>query len=404
MSLYKCTSCNELIQTTKARLSCASCTPRLTLCANCYVVQDYPPQHQADGDGSHEVELHRHSGFLPVPPPPPPRAQPVRSMSTSFRPSYGPPQRRPTAAGYSYSDVPPRKPPRPVKTENRNETEEAGGGATSPLPSGPPGPSRESSQQQSIEQTYQQQTQRTASGWTALLNEDMKPSRSLTRIVEELFDHLDPQGTGLLSPEVYSEYLEACGAPYNHNIWKASHAKTANVHGYDMADRELTDHFTAYSVDFALRPRTPPSSPISSPLDPLSYLPASQRNIISRFMPSSAPIPSLSGGQKPMLSLRGFSDLTLISILLNPSAAWTQLNRVIQAFSISAWKEWGDLPRDVLPLAPHQPEVERVRVLLEGARANAEREVDTVHARLKLEQKGRQNALDLLDDRVWVYR
>ncbi|KAL4800906.1 hypothetical protein BDV19DRAFT_352306 [Aspergillus venezuelensis] len=403
MSLYKCTSCNELIQTTKARLTCASCAPRLTLCANCYVVQDFPPPHQTDGDGSHEIELYRHSGFLPAPPPPPPRQQPVRSLSTSFAPSYGPPRRRPTVAGYS--DVPPRKPPRPVRPETRNEIEEVEAPARAPLPFRVPGPSQESSEQQSqrTEQTYQQQPHSDVSGWPVLLDESMRSSSSFTRMVEELFYHLDPQRTGFLGPEVYSDYLDVCGAPYDHNIWKASHAKSANMHGYDMADRELTDHFTSYSVDFALRPRTPPSTPVKSPLDPLSYLPASQRNTLSRFMPSSS-VPTLSGGQKPMLSLRGFSDLTLISILLNPSAAWSQLNRIIQAFQIPAYREWGDLPRDALPLAPHQPEVERVRVLLEGARANAQREIDAVHARLKLEQQGRQHALDLLDDRVWVYR
>lgn len=100
-----------------------------------------------------------------------------------------------------------------------------------------------------------------------------------------------------------------------------------------MADRELTDHFTAYSVDFALRPRTPPSTPISSPLDPLSYLPSNQRNALSRFMRSQSVTPtSLSGGQKPMLSHRGFTEHALYSVLLNPSAAWGQFNRVMQTF------------------------------------------------------------------------
>lgn len=70
LSLYRCTSCNELIQPTKARLSCASCAPRLTLCANCYVVQNYPLQHQENP--SHSILLHAKSGFIPIPPPPPP--------------------------------------------------------------------------------------------------------------------------------------------------------------------------------------------------------------------------------------------------------------------------------------------------------------------------------------------
>ncbi|KAL4778587.1 hypothetical protein BJX76DRAFT_342823 [Aspergillus varians] len=116
------------------------------------------------------------------------------------------------------------------------------------------------------------------------------------------------------------------------------------------------------------------------------------------------PPPTLSGGRKPMLSFRGFTQLTVCSILLDPSQDWIQLNRAIRTYRIPVWTEWGDIPREMIPLGPYQPEVERVRVLLEGARINAEEEVDALHARLKLEQRGRQYALDLIDDRGWVYR
>ncbi|KAL6236666.1 hypothetical protein BDW75DRAFT_229317 [Aspergillus navahoensis] len=377
MSLYKCTFCNEPIQPTRPRLSCASCIPRMTLCANCYVVQNYPPQHQ--DDESHSISLHIQSGFLPVPPPPPPRVQPVsRSLS-----AYAVPSRRPVSTANACSDVPPRKPPRPTKseTEIRSEVEDVERRPpTPPLRALDPEQQQRTPDQEPPE--YSKQPLPTARGWTPLLTEEMKPSPSFTRMMEELFQHLDPQRTGLLSPEVYSQYIEACGAPANHNIY-----------------RELTDHFTAYSVDFTLHPRTPPSTP--SPLNPLSYLPPSQRATLSPFMPQ---IPSVSGGQKPMLSLRGFTELSHISVLLNPSPAWGQLSRVIKAYRIPVWLEWGDLPRDMLPLGPYQPEVERVRVLLEGARANAEEELDALHARLKMEERGMQHALDLVDDRVWVYR
>lgn len=58
----------------------------------------------------------------------------------------------------------------------------------------------------------------------------------------------------------------------------------------------------------------------------------------------------------------------------------------------------------MFPLAPYQPEVERVRIMQEGARINAERELDAVKARLMLEKQGREAALDLIDDRRYVYR
>lgn len=68
MLLYKCTSCQEVIQCTKARLTCSTCSPPLTLCTNCYVVQDYPPQHP--DSASHSISVYQHSGYLPVPPSP----------------------------------------------------------------------------------------------------------------------------------------------------------------------------------------------------------------------------------------------------------------------------------------------------------------------------------------------
>ncbi|KAH1304613.1 hypothetical protein KXX16_001157 [Aspergillus fumigatus] len=230
----------------------------------------------------------------------------------------------------------------------------------------------------------------------------MKPSASFTRLINELFSHLDPQRTGYLSPEAVAKYVDVCGAPPSHNIWKTSRAKNPQ-YGYDMADRELADHFTAYGVDFALRQRTPPTTPVNYPVDPQSYLPAAQRSAMSPFMPAqSTSANSLSGGQKPMRSFRGWTDLTVCSVLQNPSASCAQLNRAMQAFQLPVWTEWGDIPRDMLPLALCQPEVERVRVLLEGARLNVEQEIDAVQAWLKLEARGGQNALDLLDDRVWV--
>ncbi|KAL4770750.1 hypothetical protein BDW60DRAFT_191930 [Aspergillus nidulans var. acristatus] len=390
MSLYKCTSCNEPIQSTRPRLSCASCTPRMTLCANCYVVGVYPSQHQ--DDESHSISMHIQSGFLPVPPPPPPRIQLVsRSLS-----AYGPPRRRPIPTTNTSSDVPPQMPPRPTKSEKeiRSEVEDSERGPPTPLPPRVVDPEHPQQLPRQDPPEYSELPLPTARGWTPLLTEEMKPSPSFTRVMGELFQHLDPQHTGFLSPEVYSQYIETCGAPPSYNIWKTSNTKS----GTDIADRELADHFAAYSVDFTLRPRTPHST---SSINPLSNLPFSQHATLFRFMPQ---VPSMSGGQKPMLSPQGFSDLSLISVLLNPSSAWSQLSRVIKAYRIPVWLEWGDLPRDMLPLGPYQPEVERVRVLLEGARANAEEELDAVHARLKMEERGAQHALDLLDDRVWVYR
>lgn len=121
-------------------------------------------------------------------------------------------------------------------------------------------------------------------------------------------------------------------------------------------------------------------------------------------MPPNGGIPSVSGGQKPMLSLHGYRELFVRSVLLNPSATWGQINRAMRHYRLPLWTRRGDVPRDMLPLAPFQPEVDRTQVMLEGARANAEREMDALQARLLIEKQGRQRALDLLDDHVYVYR
>ncbi|KAI9372956.1 hypothetical protein BJX61DRAFT_552506 [Aspergillus egyptiacus] len=372
MALFKCTLCDESIPPTKPRLSCASCLPRMTLCANCHLVGHYPPQHQ--DDASHEVSLHKYSGYLPVPPPPPPRPAPARSLSISI-----PPTRKPTRAA-PYSEVPPRKPPRPGQQPAQNESNDD----SAPVP-GPP--------EETPQTEPDPQPQRAPTGWTPLLNEDRRPSASFLRLADELFARLDPQHTGYLSPEVYSDYLDACGAPMHHNIWKSTLSQTP-LNSHDTADRDLTDHFTSFGVDFTLHPRRRSHSwSTTSRLNPLSY-----------FSPSRITMPSLSGGQKPMLSRRGWTDLTVCGMLINPSGAWAQLSRVMQQWRLPVWTEWGDLPREMLPLAPYGPEVERVRVLMEGARGTAEREMDAMRARMEMEGSGRRAALDLLDDRFWVYR
>lgn len=109
MLLYKCTSCQEVIQCTKARLTCSTCSPPLILCTNCHVVQDYPPQHP-DG-ASHSISVYQHSGYLPVPPSPPVRTQSVGGM---YQAAPALPRRRPVPA-VPDSEVPPRKPPRSTK-------------------------------------------------------------------------------------------------------------------------------------------------------------------------------------------------------------------------------------------------------------------------------------------------
>lgn len=115
-------------------------------------------------------------------------------------------------------------------------------------------------------------------------------------------------------------------------------------------------------------------------------------------------VPSVSGNQKPMLTLHGWTSLTICGALINPSGSWGDLNRAMRRYRLPLWSKWGDIPREMLPLAPYQREVERVRILQEGARIKAQQELDAMKTKLSFDKQARQATLDLFDDRRYVYR
>lgn len=90
--------------------------------------------------------------------------------------------------------------------------------------------------------------------------------------------------------------------------------------------------------------------------------------------------------------------------LINPSGSWSDLNRAMRHYRLPLWSKWGDIPREMLPLAPNQREVERVRILQEGARIKAQQELDAMKTKLRFDKQARQATLDLFDDRRYVYR
>lgn len=212
MLLYKCTSCQEVIEATKARLTCSTCSPPpIILCTNCYVVQDYPPQHP-DG-ASHSFSVYQHSGYLPVPPP---RVR-TQSIGGMYKAAPAPPQRRPVPT-VPDTEVPPRKPPRPSKQPEVEPEPGAGEQASIPLPPGSQQQGTEKDREQQQQQPQQPQQQYQPSGWTYFFNQDMKPTPCFSALIKEFFYHLDPKRTSLLSPETCSEYIDACGAALSHNI------------------------------------------------------------------------------------------------------------------------------------------------------------------------------------------
>ena len=105
-----------------------------------------------------------------------------------------------------------------------------------------------------------------------------------------------------------------------------------------------------------------------------------------------------------MITLQGFIDITTVEVLHDPSKGWIDLNRALQAYNLPIWKEKGDIPRNMLPEYPPQSVLDRVKVITEKARRDAEEKLAAKHAELALKQAGQQAAIDLIDDRRYVYR
>jgi hypothetical protein len=122
-------------------------------------------------------------------------------------------------------------PPRPTKSEKeiRSEVEDSEREPPTPLPPRVVDPEHPQQLPHQDPPEYSELPLPTARGWTPLLTEEMKPSPSFTRMMGELFQHLDPQHTGFLSPEVYSQYIEACGAPPSYNICQSNHPRSPKI-------------------------------------------------------------------------------------------------------------------------------------------------------------------------------
>ncbi len=105
----------------------------------------------------------------------------------------------------------------------------------------------------------------------------------------------------------------------------------------------------------------------------------------------------------PLLTLKGFIDITAVEVLSDPSKEWGNLQRALKKYRLSQFEGWLDLPRHVLPEYPDARMLQRVRKVSEFAKARDEQLLAATMAEMQLRKQGRQNALDLLDDRRYYY-
>ncbi|KAH7317333.1 hypothetical protein BKA65DRAFT_515772 [Rhexocercosporidium sp. MPI-PUGE-AT-0058] len=70
------------------------------------------------------------------------------------------------------------------------------------------------------------------------------------------------------------------------------------------------------------------------------------------------------------------------------------------------WREWGDVPRSMLPEVAPANLVRRIAIVTEQARAKSQKLIDASAAEAAIKAQGRENALRLLDPpgTRYVYR
>jgi hypothetical protein len=174
---------------------------------------------------------------------------------------------------------------------------------------------------------------------------------------------------------------------------------TFNASKETMADKALKIAYDVFSIEHILQPR------VQAPhVDPTGLTQTLRRTFGSAFNPSVFGSAGSASGPMPLLTRKGFIDIATIELLSDPSKHWGNMSRMLRKYNLPRYRTWGDLPRSVVPELPHPTMLERVAAVSKAATAKGERELEAMRAQSMLAAKGRQNALDLIDDRRYYYR
>ncbi|KAJ7137535.1 hypothetical protein C8R43DRAFT_1202715 [Mycena crocata] len=220
-----------------------------------------------------------------------------------------------------------------------------------------------------------------ATGWGPFFNADMSPTPVFSTLMYAIMNYLDTGHTGHLVPEAFSKFLDDQGYPLDGNTWKSNLVQRSRKAKEDVADAALRRVCDLYSIEYILQPRPRNSDDLAGQLQGMS----------------------VSGGTMPLMTLKGFMDITTIEMLCDPSAEWGNISRAIRMYDLPAVRGWGDVPRSVLPDAPDARMEAKVAQVSVVSREQAQRRVEASRVRLQLRAQGEQNAMDLLDDRRYYY-
>lgn len=235
--------------------------------------------------------------------------------------------------------------------------------------------------------------------WGPLFDDYMNVTAVGDVFFNTIFTFLDPSYTGYLTPEAYSRFLDDQGYLLHENVWKSNLVVDTMYGGSEenMADKALRNAYDLFSIEHVLKHRhNPPGSTTPSVTTQLQGL---FGNAFNPAMMSSAPLQTLSS-QMPLLTRKGFIDITTVEVLSDPSRAWGNLSRVLRAYELEPFRGRGDMPRSVLPEAANQRMLERVRAISSFAKVRGEQQLVSA---MELRRQGRENALDLVGDARYRY-
>jgi hypothetical protein len=166
-----------------------------------------------------------------------------------------------------------------------------------------------------------------------------------------------------------------------------------------MADKALKNVYDLFSIDHMLQPRAQ-----APHVDPTGLTQQFQQVLGSAFHPSLLQSSRSAAGPMPLLTRKGFIDITTVELLADPSKHWGNMSRMLRKYNLPRYRTWGDLPRSVVPELPHPMMLERVAAVTKVATQKGERELEAVRAEGMMKAKGRQNALDLIDGPRYYYQ
>ncbi|TVY84781.1 hypothetical protein LSUE1_G001405 [Lachnellula suecica] len=353
---YSCGSCTDIIPTQRARIQCHTCTD-FHLCANCFVIKQFSKPHI----DSHPTMVVKESGiivpaapgFSARPPPPlPPRQNqatdaiaaeseiPMANWGALWSLMKAPLERRKKQGSVDDSvkstQVEPTDPPSPAPTASgglavNEDLPKPPQTPMSPFPLPPPKPVRRTTGMEPGEApSYQQPSQ-----WEPLFEADSTPTANFVALMSTIFNHLDPEQTGYLSPEIYSGFLEVQGYSLNSNISDSKGKRAIEKKGREhpeVGDLELGIYFSDLGISHTLASRQKLSTPeVEEPT-------AGEEKIKDSMK---------FGANMPMISRQGFIDLSATEYLIDPTKAHEHLGRAVSIYG--TWKGLGPMPRDALP-------------------------------------------------------